>query len=279
MSRVSDDKSSAPRERSGLDWLLHPERPLMRILAFIIAFGGALGVGFLIYDRLVPKSPEPPTVIVQQGGGAVETSAPREESSLRERVAQLQDGVQVSRFEEILGKPSSSEQLRDGFLHTEWRATEAVVIAFTDSLDQVVAYTVTAMSPTFVVAVPATPGGVRLVSSTFADTGTDPAAASGVYPPSGRWSYEELHGGGFATQYRQVVLAAGFTSTAASEAAATDIPDLADCLPSSLWEEDGGCSPERRAALRAMHVTSMTIGEADRLRELSAAGAVFFAEE
>lgn len=279
MSRVSDDKSSAPRERSRLDWLLHPERPIMRTFAFIIAFGGVLGVGFIIYDRLAPKSPETPTVIVQQVGAAGETPAPRDETSLRERVVQLEDGVQISRFEEILGEPSSREQLRDGFLRTEWRATEAVVIAFTDSLDQVVAYTVTAMSPKFVVDIPFTAGGIRLVSSTFADTGMDPGGVSGVYPPSGRWSYEELHGGGFATQYREVVLAAGYTSTAVDEAAATVIPDLADCLAFSVWEESGGCSPELLAPLREMRVTSMTIGEAGRLRELSAAGAVFFAEE
>jgi hypothetical protein len=132
------------------------------------------------------------------------------------------------------------------------------------------------MSPEFTPPIPFTAGGLRLVESSFDDATVEPSAVAGIYPPNGRWSYEEFLGGGGATEHREVVVGAGFVSTASDEAAALGISDLIDCLPFSVWEFDVGCTAEELAPLREMRITSMTVGESGRLKEVAQAGGFFF---
>lgn len=193
--------------------------------------------------------------------------------------SQLSDDVQFSRFEELLGPPLRRERLRAGeYVKSEWESTDVAVVAYSDRQAQVVAYTLTALAPQFNPLVEQVRGGVRLRSSVFADIDDEPQGVSGVYPPNGQWSYTELYGGGYPTRYKQVVLAASWTANA-NDAAATELTNVADCLPFSVFEARAGCDRNRVEALRkGLHITSMTIGEPAALEAVGRAGALFFAE-
>ncbi|MDQ5808857.1 MAG: hypothetical protein M3320_09295, partial [Actinomycetota bacterium] len=99
---------------------------------------------------------------------------------------------------------------------------------------------------------------------------------SGVFPPNARWFYEEFHRGDPATADKSVVLAASFAANA-DDRAATEIGELTDCLPFSIFEDVRGCPPARVKTLReGLHVTSMTVGEAAALEALAQDGALFY---
>jgi hypothetical protein len=207
-------------------------------------------------------------------------STPAEQKLSAATASQLSDGVQLSRFKELLGQPLSEKRLPIGgeYVQTTWVSTDLAVDAYSDIQEQVVAYKLTALSPEFDPLVEQVRGGVRLRSSSFADIQDEPEGVAGLYPPNGQWSYMELHGGGFATDYKQAVLAASSAANA-KDSAATELLDLDDCMPFSVFEQRPGCNPSRVAKLRGgLHITSVTIGEPHVLEALEGAGALFFAE-
>lgn len=258
----------APSRKSAWDWLLHPDRGLQRVLALIVTIGGVLGVGFLVYDRFIAPAQQPAVSPTQGVGDDVDLLA---------AVDALETGVQYSSYTALLGEPASREQLGDGFVRSDWETLDGTVTAYVDSVDEVVAYGVKALSPVFTPTIPFT-GGLELVTSTFGDVTETPVGYSGVYPPSGEWWYQELIGGTGAQDFSQVLLGASYT-TAVDDPAAGGIADLSSCLPYSPWEDGDGCSAAALAGLDALHITSMTVGDADDLRELAMAGASFTGSE
>jgi hypothetical protein len=196
-----------------------------------------------------------------------------------QNVARLSDDVQLSRYEELLGPAASKRRLQnDEWLASTWESPDIAVTAFSNRDEQVVAYTVTSLGPDFTPLAEFVPGGIRLRESVFADLPDAPTGTSGVFPPNGRWSYEEYFLGGGATQGKSTVLAASFAANADDEAA-TQLGELGDCLPFSIFETAPGCPPDRVQALRSgLRVTSMTVGEASALEALSQDGALFFPE-
>lgn len=254
----------APEETKG--WAAAHKR-LTAVLATATALVGlATGVltlrGFFAGD----DEPAPP-----------ERSRPMPRAGLTAgAVAKLEDDVQLSRFTALLGKPASRRRLQnDEWLESTWQSPDIVVTAFSNRDSQVVAYTVTSLGPDFTPWVEHLPGGIRLRDAVFADVPVDPSGATGVFAPSGEWSYQELYRGARATAHKSVVLAASFAANRDDKAAA-EIDDLYDCLGASIFEERRACPPARVETLRrGVHVTSMTVGDAEALEALASNGAAF----
>jgi hypothetical protein len=192
----------------------------------------------------------------------------------------LSPDLQLGRFEQLLGMPASRERLQnDEWLMSTWVSPDIAVSAFSNRDSQVVAYTLTSLGPDYTPLVEYMRGGIRLRASVFSETPDEPKGVAGVFPPNARWSYEEFYLGGGATQNRSVVLAASFAANA-DDSAATELVQLSDCLPFSVFEEAHGCAPERVRTLRAgLRVTSMTVGEVAALEALAQDGALFFPQE
>ena len=190
--------------------------------------------------------------------------------------SKLSTDVQLSHFEQLLGAPASRQRLQnDEWLMSTWVSPDIAASAFSNRDSQVVAYTLTSLGPDYTPLVEYMRGGIRLRASVFSDTPDEPTGVAGVYPPNARWSYEEFYLGGGATQNKSVVLAASFAANA--DDSATELLQLSDCLPFSVFEEVAGCPSERVRTLRAgLHVTSMTVGEVSALEALAQDGALFF---
>jgi hypothetical protein len=264
-------------EEESKGWAAAHKR-LTAVLATMTAIVG-LATGVLTLRGFFAGDDEPaPT---EQTGPreptTAEQNAPASEAGLSAgAVAKLEDDVQLNRFTALLGKPASRRRLQnDEWLETMWQSPDVAVAAFSNRDSQVVAYTVTSLGPDFTPAVEHLPGGIRLRRSVFADVRVEPSGATGVFPPSGEWSYEELYRGAQATDDKSVVLAASFAANADDEAA-TEIDDHCDCLGASIFEDRRGCPPERVRTLRSgLRVTSMTVGAADALEALADGGAAF----
>jgi hypothetical protein len=261
-----DETSQAPASKG---WAAIHKRALAFIAAAAAVVGLATGV-LTLWNQLFggdDDSTGKETTQTQQG--AVAASA----------VRQLTDDVQLTEFVDVLGPPLSQKRLQnDEWLLSTWESPDIAVGAFSDRDSQVVAYTVTSLGPDFTPLVEHVPGGVRLRESVFADVETAPAGTAGVYPPNGRYSYEEFFMGGGATDGKSVVLAASYAANA-DDQAATGILELSGCLPFSVFEAQQGCGSSQVQELRnSLHVTSVTIGSQSALMALSSDGALFFPE-
>lgn len=225
--------------------------------------GLATGV-LTLRDQLFPRGKEVPAA--QQGAVTAAT------------VAELSGDVQLGRFVELLGTPLSQERLQnDEWLVSRWQSPDIAVSAFSNGDSQVVAYMLTSLGPAYTPVIEYLRGGIRLRDSLFAEIPDGPAGIAGIYPPNGRFSYQELYLGSGASQYRSVVVAASYAANA-DDAAATELIELG-CLPFSVFEYQQGCSLGALESLRTgLHVTSVTVGEEMTLQALAEDGALFFPE-
>ena len=191
--------------------------------------------------------------------------------------SKLTTDVQLGHFEQLLGAAASRERLQnDEWLVTTWESPDIGVSAFSDRDSQVVAYTLTSLGPDYTPLVEHMRGGIRLRASVFGDIPDAPTGVAGLFPANAQWSYEEFYLGGGATDGKSVVLAASFAANA-DDVAATELVQLSDCLPFSVFREGRGCASERVKTLRAgLHVTSVTVGDASALEALAQDGALFF---
>jgi hypothetical protein len=252
---------SGTEERPG--WSSAQKR-LTAVVATLTAIVG-LATGVLtLRDQLFPGSDDKAT-------------SGQEGSLTPQTAAKLSDDVQLSTYEELLGPATAKRRLQnDEWLVSTWESPDVAVSAFSNRDEQVVAYTLTSLGPDFTPLVEQVRGGIRLRQSVFSDIPDAPTGSTGVFPPNGSWSYEELHRGGGATGGKSVVLAASFAANADDEAA-TELGPLADCLAFSIFETRGGCPPKRVETLRSgLPVTSVTVGEAAALDALAQDGATFF---
>jgi hypothetical protein len=207
-----------------------------------------------------------------------DSDRPAKEGKLTAATAsKLSDDLQLSRFEQLLGPAASRRRLQnDEWLVSTWESPDIAVSAFSNRDSQVVAYMLTSLGPDYTPLVEYVRGGIRLRDSLFADIPDEPTGVTGVFPPNGRYSYEEFYLGGGATEGKSVVLAASFAANA-DDRAATELGQLSDCLPFSIFEEERGCASNRLTTLRTgLHVTSMTVGEASALEALAEDGALFY---
>jgi hypothetical protein len=242
-------------------------KKLTAVLATATAIMG-LATGVLtLRDELFPGGDEP----------AKQSTASPEGTLTPATASKLSDDIQLSRFEQLLGAAASRKRLQnDDWLVSTWESPDIAASAFSDRNSQVVAYMLTSLGPDYTPLVEYVRGGVRLRDSVFADVRDEPAGVAGVYPPNARFSYQEFFLGGGATEGKSVVLAASFAANA-DDSAATELIQLNDCLPFSIFEKGRGCPSERLTTLRTgLHVTSMTVGEPSALEALSDDGASFY---
>jgi hypothetical protein len=241
-------------------------KKLVAVIATATAIVGLTTGVLALSDRFFPDDDEPAPGPTAAEGKLIPATA-----------AELSDGLQLTRFEQLLGAPTTRKRLRnDEWLVSTWDSPDIAVSAFSNRDSQVVAYTLTSLGPDYTPLVDHVRGGVRLRDSVFADLPDKPTQVAGVFPPNGRFFYSELYVGGGATGGKSVVLSASFAANA-GDRAVTELSGLGDCMPLSIFAEARGCTPERVSALRrGMHVTSMTVGEAPALEALSRDGASFF---
>lgn len=248
-------------------WAAEHKKKLGAVLATAAAIVG-LATGILtLRDQLFPGSDEP----------AKESAAAAEGRLTPASASKLSDDIQLSRFEQLLGPAVSRERLQnDEWLVSTWVSPDIAVSAFSNQNSQVVAYMLTSLGPDYTPLVEYLRGGIRLRASVFADSPDKPTGVAGIYPPNARFSYEEFYRGGGATAGRSVVLAASYAANA-DDSAATELSELSDCLPFSIFEEEPGCPADRVKTLRTgLHVTSMTVGEATAIEALAQDGALFY---
>lgn len=207
---------------------------------------------------------------------ANESAASRQGRLTPATASKLSDDMQLSRFEQLLGPPGTTERLQnDEWLVSTWESPDIAVSAFSNRDSQVVAYMLTSRGPDYTPLVEYLPGGIRLRDSVFADIPDEPDGIEGVYPPNARFSYQEFYRGGGATEGKSVVLAASYAANA--DDPATEIGELSCLTYSSIFDRRRGCPPDRLTALRkGLHVTSMTVGEASALEALAGDGALFY---
>lgn len=244
----------------------------MRTLGFV----GAVLVIVTAVIALFPRDDSSQTVIVNSIAPPTGAAAPGA-ISYASVLGTLSDGVQIDVFTEALGNPLKVERIGEHVRHT-WVDTDVAIVAFTDALNQVTAYTITAMSPELDVLVTHVAGGIRLVKSTFADVAHTPQGMESLYPPNGQWSHSERFGGGAANGYKDVILAASWTSKAIDDPAATALIDD-QCWGISVFAPLPDCAREELPSFRSdLHITSVTIGDSSALEAIGRDATMFFAE-
>jgi hypothetical protein len=231
-----------------------------------VAWDGFAATHESIAPHSSPANALEPTVAPQQGALTAATAD------------RLSDDVQLSRFVDLLGAPLSQERLQNGdWLASTWKSPDIAVTSFSNRDSQVEAYTLTSLGPEFTPNVEYVRGSVRLRTSVFADVQDEPTGVSGVYPPNGRFSYEEFYLGGGATEGKSVVLAASYAANA--DDPASELLEL-QCVMYSIFEGSLGCSLEQLTTVRSgLHITSVTVGESTTLEALTEASALFFPAE
>jgi hypothetical protein len=248
----------------------------LRAVALVIGIlaGVATIAGFVLHDVLDDGGSS--TTSTPPSAGAEDEAAQDPTSFSLSALTQLSDDEQLNRFEAALGAPLRRKQLGE-YTMTTWKSPDLAVVAYSDAMDEVLAYTVTVLtSDAHPIATPL-PGNIHLGTSVFADVDLGVQSATGLYPPNGHYSYAERFYGAAATEYKDVVLAASW-SAPAGDGEAAEIDALSDCLANNLFEQVY-CPDARAATMRnGLTVTSFTVGERDDLEAIDAAGGQFFAE-
>jgi len=141
-------------------------------------------------------------------------------------VADLRAGVQLSKFDEVLGTPATHAAVGslDEYIYAD---EQWFVQAVVDSSDKVVMFSVTTRSPEFAPRVGACGStDVELGKSTFADLGDQPWGMIGNYHSMWWNEYSEIYGGVGACDYKYSV----FSYNSIWSAEGSDVSDVYDFL-------------------------------------------------
>lgn len=191
-------------------------------------------------------------------------------------VTQLEDSVQLTQYESLLGPPQSASRVNNGdWLVSTWSTPDIHLAAYSDRDGQVRAYTLTSLGPGFTPTVPYLQDSARLRESVFADA-PEPTGWQAQEYPGGRWAFAEFHAGGAATKDRSVVLAAD-ESANTYDRALERLSRLDGCAAGSIFDEAPACDPTTVELVReSLHITSFTVGSAEVLQNLDRSGVVFY---
>lgn len=273
------DKSGPPGEGFGSRF----NKKLLTLGATVTALVGIVGGIAALRDeagKFLPGSSNSPTAEAvadtpgEQSGSGGDTAA--KAAGLNATSAtQLEDSVQLTRYESLLGPAQSASRVNNGdWLVSTWSTPDIHVAAYSDRDGEVQAYTLTSLGPGFTPLIPYLPASVRLRESVFADL-PEPTGWQAQEYPGGRWSFAEFHSGGTATKDRSLVLAAN-ESANAYDRALERLSRLDGCAAGSIFDEAPTCDPTAvELARESLHITSYTVGSAEVLGDLERDGVVF----
>lgn len=283
----NDDRTEEPGETSGRvdeDFGSRFNKKLLTIGATVTALVGIVGGIAALRDeasKFIPGTPSSSTseAIAQipdqtpaSGGDAAATAVGLDATT----ATQLEDNVQLTQYESLLGPPRSASRVHNGdWLVSAWSTPDIHLAAYSDRDGEVQAYTLTSLGPGFTAPIPYLEDSVRLRESVFADTSDPTGWAAGVYSGS-QWSYTEFHVGGAATDDRSLVLAAN-ESANAYDRAPERLSRLGGCGAGSIFDEAPPCDPATLELIReSLHITSFTVGSQQVLQDLERSGVIFY---